>query len=109
MKPPALRNSPNKLMRGSRSAIACSPIRFEKNTRGDDRDTRFNMLCSGGLQDKLEVISASHVHDFSFERKRPCRRLRRCVNTAQFARDPKNYYPRKPGNDSLGSPTCFPL
>src|SRR6516162_2362803 len=66
------------------------------------------MLCSGGLQGTLEVIRDSDFHNFSFERERPCRRLRRCELRRVEVRDAKNCYPREPRNDLFEQAHLFP-
>src|SRR5215469_8300115 len=66
------------------------------------------MLCSGDLQSTLEVIRDLHFHNFSFERERPCRRLRRCELRRVEARDAKNCYTREPRNDLFEQPHLFP-
>jgi hypothetical protein len=61
------------------------------------------MLCSGGLQGTLEVIR--DFHNFSFERERTCRVLRRRELRRVETRDAKDCYTKEQGN----GPTCFPL
>src|SRR5215467_10517960 len=66
------------------------------------------MLCSGGLQGTLEIVRDSHFHNFSFERERPYRRLRRCELRRVEAWDAKDCYTREPRNDLFEQAHLFP-
>jgi hypothetical protein len=69
------------------------------------------VLCSGGLQGTLEVIRDSHFHNFSVERERPYRRLRRCELRRVEAWDAEDCYTREtrtPGYQETFPSCCRP-
>ena len=82
-------------------------LRRDEHEGRRQQDTGINMLYPGGLQGTLEVIRDLHFYNFSFERERPCHRLRGCELSRVEFRDANDCYTREPGNDLFEKPHQF--